>query len=257
MIYVYFCTITRAYMSNSWFQFKRFIVQQDHCAMKVGTDGVLLGAWASLDGGLPILDIGTGTGVVALIAAQRLETCCQGSSTASNVKPVTAVELDCEAAAQASGNFSASPWAEKIECVCCDVKDFRPENLFGTILCNPPFFRNSLRCPDEARNNARHGDNLSFEELAACVNRLLKPDGLFSVVIPADGMAAFIRAFAMNALYPIRRTDVCTKAGKTPKRSLLIFSSKPAVCDCTVISILDADGNPSSDYIELVRDFYL
>lgn len=104
-------------MSNAWFQFKRFIVQQDRCAMKVGTDGVLLGAWASLDGALPILDIGTGTGVVALITAQRLETCFQGSTADSNVKHVTAVELDCEAAAQASRNFSASPWADMIECV--------------------------------------------------------------------------------------------------------------------------------------------
>lgn len=274
-------------MSNSWFKFKRFTVMQDRCAMKVGTDGVLLGAWAPLDGGLPLLDIGAGTGIVSLVAAQRLSVVMMETHTAtcgeSNaLKWVTAVELDPDAAAQAAVNFESSPWAGCIECICCDVNDFNlaagmdsgavtgldsvgvarlgsdaASGRYGTILCNPPYFRDSLRCPDGSRNAARHGDSLNFEDLGRCVARLLSPDGLFSAVIPFDAVRDFVRAMAVSSLYPVRQTDVCTKVGKSPKRSLVSFSFKVSPCRKDSISILDSEGCETPEYVSLVKDFYL
>lgn len=242
-------------MANDWFQFKRFLVRQDRCAMKVGTDGVLLGTWASFEGGLPLLDIGSGTGLVALIAAQRMETAMRNARCDS--KFITAVELDADASDQANGNFSDSPWSEFMECVCCDVKNFDSNKKFGTILCNPPYFRNSLRCPDASRNGARHGDSLSFEDLACCVSRLLNPDGLFAVVIPYDAVSTFVRAFALEGLYPVRQTDVCTKSGVFPKRSLLEFSFTPSNLKYNCFPLVDNNGCETDEYVQLVRDFYL
>lgn len=239
-------------MANDWFQFRRFLVRQDRCAMKVGTDGVLLGAWAPLDGGTPVLDIGTGTGIVSLVAAQRLE-----RDMCRMEKCITAIELDSAASAQASDNFAASPWKKHMECLNVDVNKFECGFHFGTILCNPPYFRNSLRCPDSARNSARHGDDLSFEDLAACVARLLEPDGLFSAILPFDSVPTFIRAFALNALYPVRRTDVCTVAGKPPKRTLLAFSHVPSLCAGNLLALADTAGKTSAEYAALVKNIYV
>ncbi len=240
-------------MANDWFQFKRFLVHQQRCAMKVGTDGVLLGAWAALGGGTPVLDIGAGTGIVSLIAAQRLESDMGGIKG----KCITAIELDSDASSQAAGNFAASPWADCMECLNCDVRKFTCDHSFGTILCNPPYFRNSLRCPDGSRNSARHDDDLSFEELAACVARLLAPDGFFSAIMPADSAASFIRAFALNALYPMRRTDVCTVAGRPAKRTLLAFSHVTSPCAGNLLVLTGSDGKASGEYLSLVKNIYL
>lgn len=258
-------------MSNIWFKFKRFTVMQDRCAMKVGTDGVLLGAWAPLDGGLPLLDIGAGTGIVSLVAAQRLSVAMMEPHAATSgggnaPKWVTAVELDPDAAAQAAVNFESSPWGDCMECVCCDVNDFNqlcwggeelPVRSYGTILCNPPYFRDSLRCPDGSRNAARHGDSLNFDDLGRCVARLLSPDGLFSAIIPFDAVRDFVRAMAACSLYHVRETDVCTKVGKEPKRSLVSFSFKLSPCCKDTISILDSEGQETPEYVSLVKDFYL
>jgi len=263
--------------------------------MKVGTDGVLLGAWAPLDGGLPLLDIGAGTGVVSLVAAQRLSVAMMETYTATcgecnASKWVTAVELDPDAAAQAAVNFESSPWAGCMECICCDVNDFdqaagldsktviglnsraatdldsvdeaRPcfgvaVRRYGTILCNPPYFKDSLRCPDSTRNTARHGDSLNFEDLGRCVARLLSPDGLFSAVIPFDAVRDFVHAMTVSSLYPVRQTDVCTKVGKSPKRSLMSFSFKVSPCRKDNLSILDSEGCETPEYVSLVKDFYL
>ena len=143
-------------MSNSYFQFKQFTVFHDRCAMKVGTDGVLLGAWTRTGQGCSILDIGTGTGLIALILAQRIPDA-----------RITAVELDREAALQAAENVRNSPWAARIEVVEADIRQYatRVSHPFDIIVSNPPFFNSSLHSPSEARTQARHTDSLSYAEL--------------------------------------------------------------------------------------------
>ena len=143
-------------MSQPFFQFKQFTVWHDKCAMKVGTDGVLLGAWTPVESSARILDIGTGTGLVALMLAQR----CSAS--------VIALEIDGKAAQQAAENITRSPWGSRIEVVCQDFRLYSNKNnslKYDTIVSNPPYFTDSLKCPDSQRNTARHNDNLSYEEL--------------------------------------------------------------------------------------------
>lgn len=241
-------------MSNQWFQFRHFMVRQDKCAMKVGTDGVLLGAWAPLAAGRPVLDIGTGTGLVALIAAQRL---LMTDNAVPHEVLVTGIEIDPEAALQAKENFAASPWSEHMVSVCADVNLFHPEKHYASILCNPPFFKDSLRCPDSRRNAARHGDSLSYDSLGKSVSGLLETDGIFSAIVPYDNAQAFIYAMAANGLYAVRRTDVITASGKTPKRTLLSFAMAPAVCRNDIITMFAPDHSRTPEYDRLVNPIYM
>ena len=232
-------------MSNSWFRFKRFMVNQGDCAMKVGTDGVLLGAWADIPQGCSVLDIGTGTGVIALMAAQR------------GAGKVVAIEIDAAAAVQAAANASQSEWADKIEVVTADVAGYHSDIRFERILSNPPYFRDSLRCPDSGRNTARHNDSLSYEVLIRCSVGLLSDDGLLCVVLPFDAAGTFVRCAQTAGLCLVRRTDVVTAPGREPKRSLMSFSVTHAQPLTDVLCIRDSNGTESAEYIELVRDFYL
>ena len=242
----YFCI--RFYspgMSNSWFRFKRFLVNQEDCAMKVGTDGVLLGAWADIRPGCRVLDVGTGTCVIALMAAQR------------GAEHVTAVEIDTATAAQAARNAAGSEWADRIEVLPLDIADYVTDARFDRILSNPPYFRDSLRSPDLGRNTARHNDALSYETLTGCAASLLAPDGQLCVVLPYDSVGEFVRCALNRGLYLIRRTDVVTAPGRSPKRSLLAFSNTESQLAANVLAIRNDSGNESADYINLVKDFYL
>ena len=232
-------------MSNPYFEFKQFRLDQQECSMKVGTDGVLLGAWFPVGAGCSVLDIGTGTGLIALMAAQR------------GAGSVTAVEIDVAAAVQAERNALNSPWTGMVKVICADIARFESDCLFDRIVCNPPYFRNSLRCHDEGRSTARHGDALSYETLVECSVRLLADGGSLSVVLPYDGVEEFLKCAQTYGLYMIRRTDVVTVPGKNPKRTLLTLSNgyQPPVID--VLQMNDSDGKASSDYINLVREFYL
>jgi tRNA1Val (adenine37-N6)-methyltransferase len=232
-------------MSNSWFRFKRFMVNQEDCAMKVGTDGVLLGAWADVRPGCSVLDIGTGTGLVALMAAQR------------GAGRVTAIEIDTAAAAQAARNAAGSEWPDRIEVVAVDIADYKSDTLFDRILSNPPYFRDSLRSPDTGRNTARHNDTLSYETLVKCSASLLAPGGLLCVVLPYDAVDEFMRHAQLAGLCLARRTDVVTAPGREPKRSLLAFGTEYVQSVTDVLSMRDDDGNESVRYVELVKDFYL
>lgn len=165
--------------------------------MKVGTDGVLLGAWARVE---PqderILDIGTGTGLIALMLAQR------------SAARITAVEIDPGSASQARENADASPWGERIEVVCSSVQAFDPGRRFGLIVSNPPFYVDSLTCPDRGRSRARHAETLPFAELRDAVLRLLAPDGRFCLILPPQEAARFI-GVAAGRLFVSRCTEVC------------------------------------------------
>lgn len=172
-------------MDGQGFTFRQFEVCQDMCAMKVGTDGVLLGAWAA--GGRHILDIGTGTGLIALMMAQRFE----GAR-------ICGIDMDDGACRQAMANVAGSPFAARIEICHSRLQDFSPSVTFDSIVSNPPFFTNSLKCPDARRSAARHADTLPFADLFRGVARLLDSDGVFSAVIPADAEGDF----CAEAIFP-------------------------------------------------------
>ena len=244
-------------MSNSYFQFKRFVVRQERCAMKVGTDGTLLGAWAR--GGQRVLDIGTGTGLIALMMAQR----CPEAL-------VTAVDIDADAVRQARENVAESPFAERITVVEGDINTLALPNsgnhishlspliyLFDAIVCNPPYFNDSLTCPDEQRTTARHTTTLTYRELMAAVARLLSADGEFSVVIPCDCKARLEAEAALAGLSKTRECSVRTTPRKTPRRFLLAFRKHPVAVETTEGVLETEPGQRSDWYHALTNDFYL
>lgn len=231
--------------SNSYFQFKQFVVNQEDCAMKVGTDGVLLGAWFDFKENGSVLDIGTGTGLIALMAAQR------------GADSVVAVEIDEKAARQATENVASSKWKDIVTVVHSDIACFSDDKRFDAVVCNPPFFRDSLRSPDSVRSQARHNDTLSYEKLAEMANYLLSDSGLFSLVLPYDMADTFISVAAKNGLYLCKRTNVVTRKGNLPKRVLLSLCKQVKVCVTDELVMFDELNNETSEYISIVRDFYL
>jgi len=178
---------------NVYFQFQQFRVEQSDCAMKVSTDACLLGAAADLAGATRLLDIGTGTGLLALMVAQRHSTV-----------EVTAIEIDKAAAAQAAANVAASPWASRIAVHACSLVEYAALHPapFSHIICNPPFFKESMPSADVARNTARHVSpaSLSFEELARFSARFLAPGGRLTVLLPPPEMARFAQAALATGL---------------------------------------------------------
>lgn len=235
-------------MSNNSFTFQKFTIHQDRCAMKVGTDGVLLGAWAH--GGKRILDIGTGTGLVAIMMAQRFVDA-----------HVTAVEIDHNAAQQACDNASCSPFASRIGIVETSVQNFDVygTQLFDSIVSNPPFFTDSLKNPDSQRATARHADTLPYRDLFTAVKRLLAEDGEFSAIIPSDCLTSFIAEAYLAHLVPIRRLAIRTTPRKQPKRHLVSFGHTSSASNATNEEqcLMNPDGSQSEWYINLTSDFYL
>ena len=227
------------------FTFKQFEIRQDRCAMKVGTDGVLLGAWARVEHCKRILDVGTGTGLVALMAAQRSHA------------EVVGIDLDADAVSQAAENAAASPWSSRVLVMAADVKEYADAQLYDAILCNPPFFENSLKCPDAARTMARHTDTLTFDDLARCAARLLAPDGEFSVVIPYDRTTDMTVSAACYGLFATRQTIVYPFEGARPKRMLMAFSKQGGAHTPAPLYIQDAQRIHTPEYVALVKDFYL
>lgn len=235
------------------FTFKQFAICQERCAMKVGTDGVLLGAWARVEHCGRILDIGTGTGLVALMAAQR------------SSADIVAIDLDADAVAQAAENVAASPWPARIQVMKADARELAcqgfkildTELIFDAILCNPPFFENSLKCPDSARTMARHTDTLSFDELARSAARLLAPKGELSVVIPYDRAHDMTVSAACSGLFATRQTIVVPVEGGKPKRILMAFTREGQPHAVETLCIHDAQHSYTPQYVRLVEEFYL
>lgn len=245
-------------MSNSSFSFKQFTICQEKCAMKVGTDGVLLGAWAPVRNARHILDVGTGTGLIALMMAQR---------TSPDVR-ITALEIDPDAAAQAKENADASPWRERIEVIANNFNEYKNEHKFDLIVSNPPYFVESLKCPDGQRNTARHtSDELNYEILMGHSASLIAPYGIVAVVVPAEVEACVEEAAWAAGLALTHKTSVITKMGKTCKRLLLAFTfaggqgSRLYELYATrredVLCMMTPDGEYTTEYKELTGDFYL
>ena len=233
-------------MSHTSFTFKQFTVYHDRCAMKVGTDGVLLGAWAPVEQASRVLDVGTGTGLIALQMAQR-----------NAIARVTGVEVDADAALQARENVAASPWRERVEVVCADFEDFRPDGVYDLIVSNPPYFVDALKCPDDQRSLARHGGGLNYTCLFRHSRELLAGEGKVSVIVPAEMAGPAEDAAWAYGLYPERRTHVYTKEGKPPRRVLMTFGRKLRSPREDALYISASDGSYTEAYKELTKDFYL
>ena len=230
-------------MANDYFQFRRFTVHQGRCAMKVGTDGTLLGAWAR--GGETVLDIGTGTGLLALMMAQRFPS-----------SHVVGIDIDSEAVRQARENAAASPFAERIRMVEADIKTFHAAP-FNTIVCNPPYFIDSLECPDEQRTLARHASALTYRELIVAAQRLLADDGELSLVIPFDCKQRLEQEAALAGFFKVRECAVKTTPRKQPKRYLLAFRKHSGELELSEGIIEIQPGVRSQWYQELTKEFYL
>ena len=233
-------------MSNAYFRFKQFCIRHERCAMKVGTDGVLLGAWGCVDGHR-ILDIGTGTGLIALMAAQR-----------NAEARVLGIDIDEAAVAQAKENIAASPFACRVTCELQDVLDFQSEMPFDAILCNPPFFTEDTLPGNVSRALARNNMCLPFPELVKKVASLLCDSGRFSLIIPCTHMQELISLCLAEGLFLNRRCVVHTKPDKPPRRVLLTFSSNasPATEEQDLCLMAD-DGSRNVAYEALTKDFYL
>lgn len=232
-------------MSNSFFSFKKFTVCQDKCAMKVGTDGVLLGAWAPVGDARNILDVGTGTGLIALQLAQR-----------NAYATLTALEIDAAAARQAQENILASPWADRIQVVCDDFCTYLPDEKFDLVVSNPPYFVDALKCPDKQRNMARHAEGLNYECLFRRLPAMLAPEGAFSLVIPVEVLADVMEAAGRHGWWLLHRTNVFTKQGKPCRRILLCFVLRQVTYREDALYIEGPDGY-TPEYVALTREFYL
>ena len=233
-------------MPNNYFQFKKFTIVQDGCAMKVGTDGCLLGAWFGTDGCKRILDVGTGSGLIALMTAQR-----------SNAL-VTGVEIEETAAAQAAENVKNSPWSDRVEIICCDYTKFTPSERFDAIVSNPPYFANSLKCSDSNRTLARHNDSLSPALFFKKTKEILADNGKVSLVLPTDELPLWAENATIYGFSLHRVLHVHTTPRKPAKRVLAEFGRQ--ACNTPVREDLILENSPgeySAETTALLRDFYL
>ena len=231
------------------FTFKQFHVNQDRCAMKIGTDGVLLGAWTPLiNNPYNVLDIGAGTGILSLMLAQR-----------GNAEQIDAIEIDEDAYEQCVENFEASPWSDKLFCFHAGLDEFvdEPEDEYDLIISNPPFYTDDYKSDNTSRDLARFEDALPFEELIEAAALLLSDNGIFSVIIPFKEEERFVSMCKELDLFPLKITRVKGTPTSEIKRSLLAFCriEQTALIDELVIEI--SRHNYTPEYIELTKEFYL
>lgn len=231
------------------FRFKQFSVKQDKTAIKVGTDGVLLGSWTPLENNpYSILDIGTGTGLVALMLAQR-----------SFAEQIDALEIEENAYEQAVENFEESPWNDRLFCYHAGLDEFTEEieDQYDLIVCNPPFFESNNQIEDKARETARFYDVLPFEELIESASLLLSDIGVFSVVIPFEVEEKFISIAKEFGLFPFKITHVKGTPTSKIKRSLIAFSKEEKAIISDVLTLEIERHHYTPEFTELVKDFYL
>ncbi|MEY2738288.1 MAG: Protein of unknown function YfiC [Bacteroidota bacterium] len=231
------------------FSFKQFNVQQDRCAMKIGTDGVLLGAWTPLiNNPYNLLDIGAGTGILSLMLAQR-----------SNLEQIDAIEIDEGAYEQCVENFEASPWSDRLFCFHAGLDEFvdDPEDEYDLIISNPPFYTDTFKSENTQRDIARFEDALPFEELIEAADLLLSDNGIFSVIIPYKEETKFVSMCKELELFPLKITRVKGTPTAEIKRSLLAFTriEQTPIIDELTIEISRHQYTP--EYIALTEDFYL
>jgi len=226
--------------------FKKFSVRHDRVAMKVGTDGVLLGAWTYVEQVRTILDIGTGSGLIALMMAQR---------TPQSVM-VDAVEA-ADDAAQAKENFEASPWKHRLRIFHTSLQRFEPTATYDLMVTNPPYFIDSLKPPEEKRKLARHTVTLNYGDILEATDRMLHPAGRLNLILPPAESIEFGSNAEKHGLYCIRQCAFRSRPNKMPMRYLLEFSHHYSPLSKSEIFLYGMDGKPSAEYRSLTREFYL
>jgi len=233
------------------FRFKEFTVQQDKTAMKIGTDGVLLGAWCEANYPNTILDIGSGTGIIALQLAQRFD-----------AETIDAVEIDDNAYEQTVENFEQSDWADRLYCYHSSFTEFadeifEEEESYDFIISNPPFYADEFESENDARNKARFTSSLSFEDLLDGVSKILSENGTFAVIIPFKETDNFIALAKNDELFLNRICKVKGTPTSEVKRCLLQFSFKETAIEKTELTIEIERHQYTKEYIDLTKDFYL
>jgi tRNA1Val (adenine37-N6)-methyltransferase len=234
------------------FYFKEFTINQDKSAMKIGTDGVLLGAWCSVDDYLDsILDIGSGTGVIALMMAQRNE-----------AMTIDAVEVNENAYEQTVENFEQSDWGDRLYCYNASFQEFADEvaeedEIYDLIVSNPPFYTDNFETDNDARNKARFTSSLPFEDLIVGVSKILSKNGMFAVIIPFKEVEQFIKLANNKGLFLNRKCDVRGNPKSEIKRVLMEFSSHQLPIKKEQLVIEIERHQYTEDYINLTKDFYL
>lgn len=231
------------------FQFKQFTIHHDRCAMKVGTDGVLLGAWANVIGCQRILDVGTGTGLIALMLAQR------------SSAQIHAIDIDEAACLQATENVANSPFSKRVEIIHKDLETYchSCSSQYDLIVSNPPYFVDSLKCPDRQRSTARHTDTLSLESLLRDCHQLLTPKGVIALILPYDRKESLLQGIDKEQLFLSKEVDVVPVIGALPKRMLIELRKEQPIEPVvpTTLTIEIARHQYTEAYIELTKAFYL
>ncbi len=249
------------------FRFKRFTVRNEKSAMKVNTDGVLLGAAMTLLAGDAVcLDIGTGTGSIALMAAQRLTDMRESAAEipdAAEPAPshgdalnITAIDIDAPSAEEAAANFASSPWASSLTAVRSSLADFVPGTKYDLIFSNPPYFDNSLQAPEARRNASRHTDSLSYREIMLFAAEHLKEDGRLSLILPAQEETAMRRYASPLGLYPFRILHIRSTPKRQVSRVVMEFSRRRTDTERQEMFI-QKEGAYSDEYRSLCASFLL
>lgn len=243
-------------MGTPDFRFKQFIIRHDHSAMKVGTDGVLLGAWAGrginvdpnvTPSTIRCLDIGTGTGLIALMLAQRFPSA-----------KIDGIDIDAASLEQAKENVEDSIFKAQITLIEQDFININSlPNKYELIVSNPPFYKEDTLGGNQARDNARHTTSLPFETLISNAAKLLSKDGLFCVIIPHQSAANFISICVANRLYLTRRVNIRSTERKPYNRVLMEFSTSIHPTETKALTLYDANNHRSPEYAQLTNDFYL
>ena len=229
------------------FHFKHFSLYHHRSTMKVGTDAILLGRWTEVKPLDVVLDVGTGCGLLPLMLSQK------------GVAHVDAVDIDKASIEEATINFEASQWRDRLKAFCVDIVDFQTDKKYDLIISNPPYFNRFSKCDSERKSRARHNDaGLSFATICQEVGRLMQPDGRFALVLPADVSVEFLDTAERYGLYLHKRMTIVPIAGKEPNRVNLElgFEKSDNIFEETFI-IRDADKRFTAQYNEFLKDYYL
>lgn len=228
------------------FTFRQFRLDDSHCGMKLSTDSVALGAWVDASGCRRAVDIGAGSGVLSLMLAQRYPDLA-----------VVGVEIDPEAAGDCTANFAASPWSDRLRCVCADADVFGGEGPFDLLISNPPYFTTGLRAGDSLRAQARHEASLDMKTLLRLATDLLTAEGSLAIIIPSEREADYIFEAELSGLKLWRHTRLIACPGRKPLRSMLQFTARLMPLSVDTLTIRMATGELTPEFDALTEAFYL